>query len=136
MDHPLQLLATLPDFLAYLGSALVLTAVFSVLYTAITPHSEWKLLRAGNLSASLAFGGAMLGFVIPLASAISHSVSLLDMVVWGAVALVVQLVAFFGARLLLPGLPAKIEADQRGPASFAAVLFLAVGVLNAACMVW
>lgn len=136
MNDTLQFLSTLPAFLAYLGAALGLTALFCVLYTAITPHAEWKLLRAGNLSASLAFGGALLGFVLPLSSAISHSVSLLDMVVWGGVALVVQLLAFLGARLLIPGLPAKIEADQRGAATAVAVLFVAVGLLNAACMVW
>jgi len=136
MNHTLQFLSTLPAFLAYLGTALLLTALFSLLYTAITPHAEWKLLRAGNLSAALAFGGSLLGFVLPLASAIAHSVSLLDMVVWGAVALVVQLLAFFVARFLLPGLPRQIEADQRGPATFVAILFVSVGVLNAACMVW
>ncbi len=132
----MQLLNTLPAFLAYLGSALGITVVFSILYTSVTPHSEWKLLRAGNLSASLAFGGALLGFVIPLASAIAHSVSLLDMVVWGAVALVVQLLAFFVARMLIGGLSKHIESDHRGVATFVAVLFLAVGILNAACMVW
>lgn len=136
MSHTLHLLNNLPSFLAYLGSALVLTALFCVLYTAATPHSEWKMVRSGNLSASLAFGGALLGFVIPLASSIAHSVSLQDMVVWGAVALVVQLGAFFAARLLIADLPRKIEADHRGIATFAAFLFLAVGVLNAACMVW
>lgn len=136
MNNALHLLNNLPAFLAYLGSALLLTAIFCVLYTAITPHSEWKLLRVGNLSASLAFGGALLGFVLPLASAIAHSVSLLDMVVWGAVALAVQLLAFFAARLLLPGLSRQIEDDKRGSATFVAILFVSVGVLNAACMVW
>ena len=129
-------LSTLPAFCATMLTAIGLTALYAVIYTAITPHAEWKLLRAGNLSASLAFGGALLGFVLPLSSAISHSVSLLDMVVWGGVALVVQLLAFLGARLLIPGLPAKIEADQRGAATAVAVLFVAVGLLNAACMVW
>lgn len=136
MNNSLQFLSTLPAFLAYLGSALALTALFSFLYTLSTPHAEWRLIRQGNVSAALAFGGALLGFVLPLSSAISHSVSLLDMVVWGAVALFVQLLAFFAARLLIPGLPAKIEGDQRGPATIVAVLFVAVGQLNAACMVW
>jgi putative membrane protein len=136
MNNALHLLNTLPAFLAYLGSALGLTTLFCILYTAVTPQAEWKLLREGSLSASLAFGGALLGFVIPLASAIAHSVSLLDMVVWGAVALVVQLLAFFAAWLLIPRLPAKIEGDQRGHATFVAILFVSVGILNAACMVW
>jgi putative membrane protein len=136
MQQVSHLLIALPNFFAYLGAALALTVAFSLIYTLVTPHSEWNLLRNGNLSAAVAFGGALLGFVIPLASTIAHSVSLLDMVVWGAVALVVQLMAFFVARLLLPALPRQIEEDRRAAAAFSASLFLAVGILNAACMVW
>jgi putative membrane protein len=136
MNPILQLLAPLPNFLAYLGTALGLTVLFSILYTAITPHEEWKMLRKGNISASLAFGGALLGFVVPLASAIAHSVSLLDTLLWGMVALIVQLLAFFGVWLILPRLPRQIEEDHRGVATIAAVFFLSVGLLNAACLVW
>jgi putative membrane protein len=136
MNPILHLLAPLPNFLAYLGTALGLTVLFSILYTAITPHEEWKMLRKGNISASLAFGGALLGFAIPLASAIAHSVSLLDTVLWGLVALIVQLLAFYGVWLILPRLPRQIEEDHRGVATIAAVFFLSVGLLNAACLVW
>jgi len=136
MQQVSHLLIALPNFFAYLGVALALTIAFSLIYTLVTPHSEWKLLREGNLSAAIAFGGALLGFVIPLASTIAHSVSLLDMLVWGAVALTVQLATFFVARLLLPELPRQIEQDRRAAAAFSATLFLSVGILNAACMVW
>lgn len=136
MNPILHILAPLPNFLAYLGTALGLTALFSILYTAVTPQAEWTLLREGNVSAALAFGGALLGFVIPLASAIAHSISLLDTLLWGAVALLVQLLAFFAVRLVLPALPRQIKEDHRGVATFAAVFFLSVGILNAACLVW
>lgn len=136
MNPILHLLAPLPNFLAYLGTALGLTILFSILYTAITPQEEWKMLRDGNISAALAFGGALLGFVIPLASAIAHSISLLDTLLWGVVALVVQLVAFFGVWLILPRLPHQIREDHRGVATIAAIFFLSVGLLNAACLVW
>jgi len=136
MNPILHLLAPLPDFLAYLGTALGLTVLFSVLYTAVTPHEEWKMLRKGNISAAIAFGGALLGFVVPLASAIAHSVSLLDTVLWGLVALIVQLLSFYGVWLVLPKLPRQIEEDHRGVATIAAVFFLSVGLLNAACLVW
>ncbi len=136
MDLLVELIRPLPHFLSYLGAALGLTTVFAYLYTAITPHHEWTLLRQGNLSAALAFGGSLLGFVLPLASAISHSVSLVDCVVWGVVALCVQLGAFFGLRIVLPTLSADIEADKRGIGMFAGIFFLSIGVLNAACMTW
>ena len=136
MEPVLHLLSTLPAFLAYLGTAIALLAVFAALYTAVTPHAEWKLLREGNVSAATAFGGALLGFTVPLASAIAHSVSLLDMLVWGLVALAVQLLAFFAAWAVVRRLPSRIESDDRATALFAAVLFLCAGLLNAACMTW
>lgn len=129
-------LSTFPAFCAYMLTAVGLTALYTLVYTAITPHAEWALMRKGNLSAALAFGGSLLGFVIPLASAIAHSASLVDCAIWGGVALVVQLLAFFGIRLLLPGLSRHIEADRPGPATAAALFFLAAGILNAACMVY
>lgn len=136
MGLVLHLLQPLPNFLAYLGTALGLLLLFGVLYTAVTPHAEWRLLREGNVSAAIAFGGALLGFVLPLASAIAHSVSLLDTVLWGLVALAVQLTAFFAAWFVLRRLPAQIEGDHRGVAAIAAIFFLCVGLLNAACMTW
>jgi putative membrane protein len=128
-------LATLPAFAAYMLMAIVLTVLYAIIYAAITIHPEWTLLRQGNLSASVAFGGSLLGFVIPLASAIAHSASLVDCAIWGCIALVVQILAFYLIRLLLPNLPRQIEADQPGPATAAALFFLAVGILNAACLV-
>ena len=135
MSYLAHSLSTLPEFAAYLLLAIGLTVLYAVVYTAITPHPEWKLLRQGNLSAAVAFGGSLLGFVLPLASAIAHSASLLECTIWGCVALVVQILAFFAIRLLLPDLPRQIEADRPGPAAAAALFFLAVGLLNAACMV-
>lgn len=63
------------------------------------------------------------------------SARILDCAIWGGIALVVQVLAFHGIRLVLPDLPRHIEADQPGPATAAALFFLAVGILNAACLV-
>lgn len=136
MPHISRSLATLPAFGIYMVLALGLTVLFALIYTRITPHCEWKLMRAGNLSASLAFGGSLLGFALPLASAIAHSESLLDCALWGLVALVVQILAFFGIRMLLPEVSKHIEEDMPGPAVALAMFSLTTGLLNAACMTW
>lgn len=129
-------LATLPDFLAYFATAFAYAVVFVLVYVAITPHREFALIRANNIAAALSFGGAFIGFVIPLASAIGHSAGIVDCAVWGAVALLVQLLAFVVARVLLPDLAARIERDERAAATFAATLSIGVGILDAACMTW
>ena len=129
-------LALLPNFLAYFALAIGLAIVFLVVYVWVTPHRELALIRANKPAAAISFGGAFLGFVIPLASAIAHSVSLLDCAVWGLIALVIQLLTFFATRLLLPDLPERIARDERAAAILIAALSIGVGVLNAACMTY
>lgn len=124
------------SFLIYFAAAVVAEAVFIILYMAVTPHHEAALIRAGNTAAAVSLGGAVLGFTLPLASAIANSVSLLDMAVWSAVALVVQLSVFLLASLFLRGLSRRIEEGNLAAGVTLAVGSLAIGVLNAASMTY
>ena len=126
----------LASFSIYLGTGLALTAVFLGIYVLITPHKELALIRKGNTAAAISLAGALFGFLLPLASAIVHSVGLLDMLIWGTVALVTQLAAFLLARLLIPNLSKDISAGKVAQGIFLASLSLAVGILDAACMSW
>lgn len=127
-------LATLPAFAAYFALAIALLLAFLWLYSHVTPHRELDLIRAGNSAAAVALVGSTLGFVLPLASVIAHAVSILDMVVWGLVALIVQIATFLVLRWVKPELSARIEEDKMAAGVFLGGLSLAIGVLNAACM--
>ena len=127
-------LATFPNFLAYFVLGGVLTAVFLALYANLTPQRDIALIRAGNSAAAIGLIGALLGFEVPLASVIAHSAAVVDLVVWGIIALVVQLGGFLVARLVLPDLPKAIEDGNVADAIFLAGVSLALGILNAACM--
>jgi putative membrane protein len=129
-------LSGLPLFLVFAGSCIVALAAFIFLYTLITPHHELTLVRQGNTAASISFGGAVIGFVIPLSQAVAQSVNLLDMGIWAVIALVVQLVVFFLASLLLKGASKKIEAGDLAAGAFLALMAVAGGILNAACMTY
>jgi len=129
-------LITLPDFALYFLCAVVLLALFLAIYTRLTPQHEWTLIRQGNNAAALSLGGALLGFVLPLGSVIVGSLSLLDMLVWGLVALVVQVLVFSALRLLLPNLPARITQNETAAGVISAAFSLGIGVLNAACMTY
>lgn len=131
-----NLLATLPNFLAYGAAAIVLMGAFVYIYTAITPHKEFSLIKAGNVAASISLSGALLGFVLALASVIEHSVSLIDMVIWGVVALIVQLLAYFLVRLALPALSQGIKDNNVSKAILLASTAISFGLINAACMVY
>ncbi|MBK7014113.1 MAG: DUF350 domain-containing protein [Sulfuritalea sp.] len=133
---PAHFLATLPNFLAYLGAAAVLLAAFVAIYLFVTPYDEIKLIRENNLAAAVSLSGAVLGFAMPIANVIAHSDTLLDLAVWGAIAGLVQLAAWGVARVALPTLKEDIAANRVAPAVFVAALSLTVGLINAACMTY
>jgi putative membrane protein len=111
------------------------TLVFKAIYQAITPHNEGALIRAGNSAAAVALGGAVVGYVIPLASALAHTASLPEFVAWAALAGLIQIVAFWGVRrIVLPDVSARIERGEMSAALYLLTISLAVGILNAACM--
>jgi putative membrane protein len=121
-------------FLAYLGVSLVLLGLFTAIYIRITPYHEIALIREGNMAASFSLSGSMLGFIVPLAAAVEHSVSLADMAIWGVVAMLVQLGAFVAVKLMIPSITHDIPAGKGAQGFFLGTLSLGVGLLSAACM--
>lgn len=134
MNNLWQSIAGFPDFLLYFALALVLLAFFVAVYVRVTPYREFTLIRNGNMAAAISLSGALLGLVLPLASAISHSVSPLDMAAWGIIALVVQLIVYALTSRLVPHFREAIEAGRTAPATLLAALSVSVGILNAASM--
>ena len=133
---PAHFLATLPNFLAYLGAAAVLLVAFVVIYLVVTPYDEIRLIRENNVAAAVSLSGAVLGFAMPISNVIAHSDTLLDLAVWGVIAGLVQLAAWCVARVALPTLKEDISANRLAPAVFVAALSVTVGLINAACMTY
>jgi putative membrane protein len=128
--------SALPHFLAYFGAAIALAVGFLALYTLVTPHKEFALIRDGNSAAAVQLTGTFLGFAIPVAVVIGHSVTIADMLLWGAVAALVQLIVFVViARFLFKAISEKIVANCASSGIFVGGMGLGVGVLQAACMV-
>ena len=136
MNEFVASISGLDDFVAYFAMALALVAVFLTVYTWVTPHGEIALIRQGNVAAALSLSGALLGFIIPLASAIAHSVAWWDMLFWGGVALVVQLLSYFIVRTILPNLSRDISAGKVAQGLFLGTISLAIGILNAASLTY
>ena len=121
-------------FVTYLLGAVVLFALFQFIYTRVTPHKEFELIRAGNASAAVALGGAIIGFAIPASNVIAYSISILDFVVWAVIAAVVQLLAFLLTSLVLKGTSERIKKGELAAGIYVAAVAISVGMLNAACM--
>ena len=123
----------LPLFFAYLALGLVLLFVYCMIYMWVTPHDELRLIRSGNTAAVLSLGGAVLGFILPLGMVIAHNAKIGNVVLWGVIAMVVQVLAFFLARAILPGMPKAIEDGKISVGACSGLVSLTIGILNAAC---
>ena len=136
MDFLRFSLAGFDDFLVYFGLSLGFVALYLAIYLRVTPYREIALIREGNAAAAASLSGSLIGFVLPLASAVIHSVNPWDMALWAAIALVVQLLAYFAVRLLVPDVGRQIPDGKVAAGLFLGATSLAAGILNAACMTY
>ncbi len=130
----LALWAGLPVFLVHSMVSLAILVVGVVIYMHTTKHDEMALIRSGNSAAALSLGGAIIGLSLPLAFSLAAALSLWEVVVWGLVALILQLVAFRIADLFLKDISARIEAGEIGAATFLVSIKLATAFINAAAI--
>lgn len=128
-------LASAVAFVIAFVAAGVFTILFKVIYQAATPYHERTLIREGNVAAALTLGAALLGYVLPLASALEHTVSLPEFAAWALLAGVIQIVAFtIVRRVVMPDFSDRIVRGEMAAALYMASISLGVGLLNAACM--
>lgn len=122
-------------FLIAFAAAGAFTLGFKLLYQWVTPYHERSLIRQGNTAAAVTLGGALLGYVLPLASALSNTVSLPEFAAWALLAGGIQILVFLVvSRLALKDLKTRIEAGEMAPAIYMASISICAGLLNAACM--
>ncbi|SFI09605.1 putative membrane protein [Bosea sp. OK403] len=129
-----EALAKLPDFALFFAGSLALVGLYLLIYTLATSHNEFGLIRQNNLAAALSLGLSLIGFALPLSSAIVHSTTIVDLAVWGIVAIIVQLIVYALVRLVLPNLSSRIASGELAAALFLGAASLAAGVINAAAM--
>ena len=132
----LQSLAGLPAFLVYFCKALVAVAAYLFVYTRVTPHDEFLLIRDNNPAAAIALGLSLLGFALPLVSAIAHSANVWDCLIWAVVALIVQIIVFYLVKIPVPNLSQRIAGGELAAAIWLGLASLAAGALNAASMIY
>lgn len=131
-----NMLNMLPAFLSYFAVSMALLVVFLVVYINVTPYNEIRLIREGNIAASISLAGTLFGFAMPIANVIAHSDALPDLTAWGIIAGTIQVLAYLVARFTLPQLAKDIPESRIAPAVFLASLSITVGLINAACMTY
>lgn len=126
--------AGLPVLIVQMVATLALLGAGIGVYTRITPFNEGQLVSQGNTAGGITLAGSMVALSIPLAATLATSHAVIDIVMWGLVALILQLVAFALATLLIKNLKAQIEAGNVAAATSLVGVQLAVALVNAAAM--
>jgi len=122
---------SLPQYAIFLGSSLGLLAFALGIYMLVTPFKEIELIRGGNSAAAISFSGTAIGMALVLHSTASSTFDIMEMIVWGAIGLVGQLVVLLVVTLLIPGLNDGIAKDKTGYGVLLGGLSVAMGILNA-----
>src|ERR1700722_5705738 len=125
----------LPILLLQFVICIALLVVGVAIYTKVTPFHERELLREGNVAAATGLRGAVIALAIPLAALLATTRTVLDIVVWGIVAILLQLVTVVIACHLMRGMRLTIEGGSVAAALPITAAQLAIALLNAAAMI-
>jgi putative membrane protein len=132
----IQSLAGLPAFLVYFCTATIAVMLYLFVYMRITTHNEFELIRNNIPGAAIALGLSLLGFTLPVVSAMTHAANVIDCVIWSIIALIVQVIVYYAVRIPVPNLSKRIEDGEVAPAIWLGLASLAAGALNASSMIY
>ncbi len=121
-----------PEFLLQAGVTLALLITGCIVHVLLTPMKEMKLIREGNISAGISVAAVIVGLAIPMSACLETATSVYNILIWGVVAILLQLLAFRIADLLLRDLPKRIERDEMGSALVLAAIKVSAAMVMAA----
>ena len=123
-----------PTTLLHAGVTLLILVLGAGVYILLTPHKEIRLIREGNVAAAISLAGVMVGLAIPLAVSLNASTSMVEIGLWGAATIAVQLLAFRLVDVVLHGLPKRIADGEMAAAALLVGSKLATAIILAAAM--
>jgi len=124
----------LPVLVEQFAATLALLGIGIACYMLLTPFSERRMVRQGNVAAGIVVAGTLVALAIPLAATLASSALTLDILLWGVVALAIQLATFEVATLMIRGLRVMIEDGNVAAALVLIGIQIAVALLNAGAM--
>src|SRR5258707_3283720 len=123
-----------PVTLLHFAVTLAILIAAAALYIMLTPHKEITLIREGNASAAVSLGGVLVRLAIPLAVSLKASTTLIELSLWGAATMVVQMLIFRLVDLVLHGLPKRIQDGEMAAAAMLVGAKLATALILAAAV--
>lgn len=126
------------NYLSYAGLGFILLFVGFILFEVSTKTKELSLIGKGNEAAAMVIGGKLLGLAFVLGSAIANSVNLIDMVIWGIVGIVTQIILSLLAEVITIRFSIKeaIEENNKAVGTVLLLMSLSVGWVIAQCLTY
>ena len=124
--------AGFPVFLLHVSVTVTILIAAAAAYILLTPHKEIALIREGNTAAALSLGGVLVGLALPLSASLKASTNVIEIGLWGAVTVVVQLLIFRLVDMILRGLPKRIQEGEVSAAALLVGAKLATAIILAA----
>jgi len=119
------------NYLLHLATAVALVMAFFVIYTRMTPYDEVSLIRQGNQAAAMSLGGTLIGFALPICSALLHTPDYYQFLGWAGGAMLVQVLVFQITTRLLSMSKDQIEANNTAFGGLLGAISIAIGLVNA-----
>ena len=124
----------LPFLISHFVTSVLVLLIGVIFYLFITPMKEIAMIRQKNTAAAIRFSGALIGLSLPLASSLSVSVSIYEIIVWGFLAIIIQLFCFKAVDILINDLPKRIENGEISSSILLFSIKISVALLNSAAI--
>jgi putative membrane protein len=130
----LTLKSGFPYFLSHFLLTLAILCLGIVIYNLVTRHDEVSLIKEGNVASAISFSGAWIGIAMPLAFCMASSYGFYDIIIWGGVAVLVQILAFIVLDKFLKNLSARIEKGEVASAILVFAVKISIAIINSAAI--
>lgn len=132
-------LANLPAYLMFLGTGIAVWAVGIAAYLWVTPIRELEEIRKGNIAVGINFLAVSLALALPIQSVGQSTFNVGDIVLWGGIGILSQIVLHLLIRLFWKTIYARLTdpANEKGCIAAAltlSALSLVLGMLNASAL--
>ena len=106
-----------PITLLHIAVTVAILLAAATIYILLTPHKEIALIREGNTAAAVSLAGVLVGLAMPLAASMKASTTVVELALWGAATVLIQLLIFRLVDLALHGLPKRIQDGEMSAAA-------------------
>ncbi|MFP1132243.1 DUF350 domain-containing protein [Asticcacaulis sp. W401b] len=132
-------LENLPAYLMFLGTGVLVWLVGITVYLWVTPIRELAEIRKGNIAVAIHFLAVSLALALPIQSVGHSTFNAGDMILWGGIGIVSQIVLHLLVRLFGKSFYTRLTEPGNEKGCIAAALALSalslvVGMLNASAL--